>query len=859
MELDNKTLRFGSGGSAPPPHVATMATLPAPLGATPVSAGLAEIDPKRYRVRKELARGGMGRISIAQDTILGRTVALKELLTPHGPLVGRFERELALTSRLQHPAIVSIHDGGVWPSGELVYVMKLVEGESFDRVIARHASVGERVALLPHGIAVCEAIAYAHDQGIIHRDLKPANILVGEYGETVVIDWGLAKDLRDTAAVDPELETAVGPYRDLARGAETLAGDVMGTPAYMPPEQAGGDPVDARADVYALGAVLYHLLAGVPPYSGTSAMGIVDAVLNEAPVPLDERAPGVPPDLITIVAKAMARRPEDRYATAGELARDLRRFQSGQLVGAHRYSSAQLVRRWLRKHRTAVSVAALAVVALAVGGAVSVRRIVLEQRASEAARMLADKNRALAEANSSAAEGLTTFMLTNLRDQLEPIGKQELLGVVAQRVHDYYQRQPEAHGAAAQHGRSQALRNLGDVLFAQGNTVGALADYRADLAILFGMMASRPGDPTIVRDMGVANVKIAQVLATQGETEAALGSARIGVAMLERLAEGGDARALRDLSNGLDTEAQLRAMQGDPTAIYGFRASLRAAERAAVLEPGSTTGQRAVSISHNKVGDMLLAAEDMAGAIAEYRASLAVIEMLVATDTSNTFWQRDLSISHARIGDVLLPQGDVDGALAEYRAALAIAVTLAQTDPSNADWQLDLTTCHDNVGDALRAKHDNAGALAEFEAAMAIKERLRALDPSNAVARLNLMVGHNRVGDVLLDTGNAAGALAHYRTSLELATALAADDPASRDAKLDIGKVRARLGNALLATHAFEDALVQYRADLALRTELAAADPSRPDLQRGPSLAQARIDKALDAQRVASAPRRRRR
>jgi tetratricopeptide (TPR) repeat protein len=672
-----------------------------------------------------------------------------------------------------------------------------------------------------------------------------------------VIDWGLAKDLRDAAAVEPELET--GPYRDLARGAETLAGDVMGTPAYMPPEQAGGDAVDARADVYALGAVLYHLLAGVAPYSGTSAMGIVDAVLNEAPVPLDERAPGAPPDLIAIVAKAMARRPEDRYATAGELARDLRRFQSGQLVGAHRYSSAQLVRRWLRKHRTAVSVAALAVVALAVGGAVSVRRIVLEQRASEAARLLADKNRALAEANSNDAEGLTTFMLTNLRDQLEPIGKQDLLGVVAQRVHDYYRHQPEAHGAAAQHGRSQALRNLGDVLLAQGNTVGALADYRADLAILFGMMASRPGDPTVVRDMGVANVKIAQVLATQGETEAAVGSARIGVAMLERLAEGGDASALRDLSNGLDTEAQLRAMQGDATAIDAFRASLRAAERAAVLEPGSTTGLRAVSISHNKVGDMLLAAEDMTGAIAEYRASLAVIEKLVATDASNTFWQRDLSISHARIGDVLLPQGDVDGALVEYRAALAIAVTLAQTDPSNADWQLDLTTCHDNVGDALRARHDNAGALAEFEAAMTVKERLRALDPSNAVARLNLMVGHNRVGDVLLDTGDAAGALAHYRTSLELATALAADQPANRDAQLDVGKARARLGNALLATHAFEDALVQYRADLALRTELAAADPSRPDLQRGPSLAQARIAKALEAQRAVSVPRRRRR
>lgn len=254
-------------------------------------------------------------------------------------------------------------------------------------------------------------------------------------------------------------------------------------------------------------------------------MGVVASVLAEPPVPLVERAPGIPSDLLTIVAKAMARRPEDRYATAGELARDLRRFQSGQLVGAHRYSTTQLVRRWLHTHRTAVSVAALAVVALAIGGIVSVRRIVLEQRASEVARKLADKNRALAEAISSAAEGLTTFMLTNLRDQLVPIGKQDLIGVVAQRVHDYYQHQPEAHGAAAQHGRSQALRNLVDVLLAQGNTAGALADYRGDIAILFGMLASRPHDTTILRDIAVADVKIAQVVAMQGDTAA---RARVG-------------------------------------------------------------------------------------------------------------------------------------------------------------------------------------------------------------------------------------------------------------------------------------------------------------------------------------------
>jgi tetratricopeptide (TPR) repeat protein len=707
----------------------------------------------------------------------------------------RFLREAILTARLEHPAIVPVHDVGRWPSGELFYCMKRVSGRSLLDVLGDARNVSERLTLVPNLIAVADAVAYAHANGVLHRDLKPANVLVGEYGETVVIDWGLAKDLNDTS-----VDLVAGPYRDIARAAETVDGDVMGTPAYMPPEQAGGDPVDARADVYALGAVLYHLLAGAPPYTGTSAMGIVDAVLNEPPVPLSTRAAGIPEDLLTIVAKAMARRPEDRYATAGELARDLRRFQSGQLVGAHRYSTGQLVRRWLRKHRTAVGVAALAVVALAIGGIVSVRRIVLEQRASEVARRLADKNRALAEKNSSDAEGLTTFMLTNLRDQLVPIGKQELLGVVAQRVHDYYRHQPEARGDAAQQGRSQALRNLGDVLLAQGDTTGALADYRGDLAILLGMLASGAHDPLILRDMAIAHVKIAQVLAMQGGTTTALASAQFGVGILEELASTNHTTdTLGALSNAYDTEAQLRAMQGDATAVDRFRASLGVAEQAAALEPTNGTLQRSVSVSHNNIGDVLLAADDMAGAVAEYRASLVVIEALVARDPSNTLWQRDLSISHARIGDVLLPQQDIEGALAEYRAALAIAITLGKTDPTNADWQLDLAICHDNVGDALRAKQDLAGALAAFEAAMPIKEAQRAHDPSNALYARNLMGGHARIGHVLLAQGAAPAALAHYRTSLVLAEQLAAADPTNVNAKADVTRAHDRIAKALAA------------------------------------------------------------
>ncbi len=819
------------------------ATLAAPARMPRGTSGFAPIDPRRYVVRRELARGGMGRISIADDLQLGRTVALKEVLSPHGPLAARFARELALTSRLQHPSIVSVHDGGIWPSGELVYVMKLVQGEPLDKVIARTTTVADRIALLPHGIAICEAIAYAHAQGILHRDLKPANVLVGDYGETVVIDWGLAKDLHDARPTEP---TASTPYRALAHHAETVDGDVMGTPAYMPPEQANGDPVDARADVYALGAVLYHVLAGAAPYTGKTAVDVLDAVLDHPPALLADRAPGIPRELVTIVDKAMARRPEDRYASAGELAADLRRFQTGQLVGAHRYSTTQLIRRWVRKHRTAVSVAALATLLLALVGALSIRRIVAEERQAEAARVRAEHNRALAERNSEDAEGLTTFMLANLRDRLLPLGKQDLLAEVATHVQAYYRHQPEARGAKAQHGRANAYRNLGDVLLAQGDTAGALEQYRAEQALLFSLLITAPTEPSLLRDLGVSHVKIGRVLATRGDLESALAASDLGTTTLARVAATEHtALAERELSNAYDTAADLLAAQGDPRALDRYRDALSLVQRAGARDPADSSTQRAISISLNKIGDVLLATDDIPGALEHYRASLAVIQTLVARDATNTLWQRDLSISHARIGDVLLPAGDVPNALTEYQQALDIALALAKTDPTNADWQLDLAICHDNVGDALQTTGDLDGALAHFTAAMTIKERQRAQDPANTTYARNLRVGDNRLGDALLARKETRAALTHYTRSLAIAAELAAAAPLALDARRDRARAHDRVGNAQLAARDATSALAHYRAELDLRDAAAAGAVDRPDLQRGRWIARHRIGTAL--------------
>jgi tetratricopeptide (TPR) repeat protein len=306
----------------------------------------------RYALISEIAHGGGGRISIAMDRKLGRRIAVKQPLDERG--ARRLEREALVMARLEHPSIVPVHDAGRDADGAPFYAMKLLGGPNLSERIREAGTFEARLALLRVVTAVADAIAYAHARGVIHRDLKPSNVVVGEFGEVAVIDWGLAKMIGD-------LDAAAG---STAIGAElTRDGEVMGTPAYMAPEQALGAPVDARSDVYAIGAMLYHLLAGRAPYADASGGTEVIArvMANRAPAPLATIAPDVAPDLLAIVGKAMTRVPAERYPSARELAEDLHRYETGQLVAAHRYSAITRARRWLRRHALAVASSAAAI------------------------------------------------------------------------------------------------------------------------------------------------------------------------------------------------------------------------------------------------------------------------------------------------------------------------------------------------------------------------------------------------------------------------------------------------------------------------------------------------------------------
>lgn len=348
-------------------HDSLATTLPTgPVG--PAGEAVTE----RYEVRRELARGGQSVVWVAWDRELGREVAFKMPLPgPDGRVdalvEARFLREARLTARLDHPNVVTVHEFGRTADGRLFCAQRLVQGDEQGRVgtlaeaIAAATAPEERLALLPRVLAVCNAVAYAHQSGVVHRDLKPANVVLGRLGETVVLDWGLGRVLG-------EADDAVGTSGNQFT---TVDGQVMGTPLYMSPEQARGerDRVGPRSDVWSLGVMLYEVLTGAPPFAGLGAIPRVLRAVRDEPVPpISKVAPRVPKALAAVVSRALERDEARRYPDAGALARDLKAFLDGGTVGVYEYSATELLRLVMVRNRTAslVGVVSLAILLVAV-------------------------------------------------------------------------------------------------------------------------------------------------------------------------------------------------------------------------------------------------------------------------------------------------------------------------------------------------------------------------------------------------------------------------------------------------------------------------------------------------------------
>ena len=352
-------------------HVASGSSDAQGIGATESPRLNVGAESPRFRVLRPLARGGLGAVFVAIDAELSREVALKQLLDHHAddPISRqRFLLEAEITGGLEHPGIVPVYGLGTYGDGRPYYAMRFVQGESLKDAIARfHAEKTRSVEFTRHDMAfrellgrlldVCNAMAYAHSRGVIHRDLKPSNLMLGPYGETLVVDWGLAKTQQGAEEAFPDW---VMPSRGGDPSTETISGSVLGTPGYMSPEQACGDleRIGPASDIYGLGATLFALLTNAAPVEGGSTRSILDRVVRGEIRSPRAVNPRVPRSLEAICRKAMALNPSQRYASARELADEIQRWLADEPVLADHEPLAQRLGRWLRRHRLVASVVA---------------------------------------------------------------------------------------------------------------------------------------------------------------------------------------------------------------------------------------------------------------------------------------------------------------------------------------------------------------------------------------------------------------------------------------------------------------------------------------------------------------------
>lgn len=469
-----------------------------------------------------IASGGFGLIHRSFDRRLRREVALKVPRTSSPAAQRRLLFEASLTARLEHPGIIPIHDVGRLAEGQPFYCMSLLEGGALSDAIDERSNLLGRLQLLEQVLSVADAVAYAHRRGIIHRDLKPANILLGGQGEAVIIDWGLAKICDESAE-----EVLLGPCVDRATGGlATERGAVLGTLEYMAPEQARGETIDAQADVFALGAVLFHVLAGRPPYVAAGRSELLRRIRAGARDDLRDLVPEVPRDLAAIVSRALAPQRADRYADAEGVAADLRSFLTGHVVEAHAYRFGELVRLWVRRNRVAAQVSAFASAVLLVGSFTFVHALrgeTARAREAEAAAL------ALGELAESRAEAAILARARSILDD-DPSEAISLLRQVSVETEGQLRRARQIAVAAAGRDRPTLVLqgHRATIRSIAALSDGGLASVDAGGSVWLWDLATGRGEEIL--DLGAPDSVV--VASADGSTWAALGD-EVGFAFRE--------------------------------------------------------------------------------------------------------------------------------------------------------------------------------------------------------------------------------------------------------------------------------------------------------------------------------------
>jgi tetratricopeptide (TPR) repeat protein/tRNA A-37 threonylcarbamoyl transferase component Bud32 len=745
----------------------------------------------RYRVLRPHARGGLGEVHVAEDKELNREVAFKEIQRryAHDPASrGRFLREAEINGRLEHPGVVPVYGLGNYRDGRPFYAMRLIRGESLKEALDRFhkadvpgRDAGERGLalrqLLGQFVAVCNAVAYAHSQGVLHRDLKPSNVMLGKFGETLVVDWGLAKVLGRPEGEAEGEEMALRPSS--GDGSETAAGTAVGTPAYMSPEQASGrlDLLGPASDVYGLGATFYALLTGEAPFKGEAPAELVRRVSRGEWMPPRQVKRGVPPALDAICRKAMALKPEDRYATALELAADVEHWLADEPVTAYREPLLRRLGRWRRRHPAlAAGVAVLLLAALAAGVWLKRERDAVERDVRAALQEVerlqeqgkwADAKAALERARGRLAGGGPGDLRRRVRlaeADLDMVAKLEEIRLRQTEVKDGRFNLEAADPAYAAAFQRYGVEALAPDPRQAAATIAASAIRQQLIVALDHWVTARPKKDA----QGARHLLALARLADRDPWRQ----------RLRDLLVREDRQALKDLAKEPGTLAQ-PPVTAQILAVSLWRAGAQA-EAVALLREAQQRSRGDFWLNHN-LGSYLQVSEPSRKeeALGFLRAAVAVrpqspgglLSLGVALERqgrhkeAESAFRRaialdgDYASAHGNLGVALLAQGRHK----EAEAACRKATALKEDDP----------VAHDTLGVALVAQ----GRYQEAEAAC---RRAIGLEPDHAQAHANL-------GSILLLRGRPKEAAAAYGRAIVLKDDLP-------EAHCNMGRVLNQLG-----------------------------------------------------------------
>ena len=878
--------------------VALVGSLTPPDDATAtMSFGTATSDGQRFRVLRPHAQGGLGAVFVALDRELNREVALKQILDHHAddiPSRARFLIEAEITGGLEHPGIVPVYGLGHYGDGRPFYAMRFIRGDSLKEAIAAfHADgslepdAGQRSLalrkLLRRFVDVCNAIDYAHGRGVLHRDLKPGNVIVGKHGETLVVDWGLAKSIGRAETGSTSDEHILAPSFSSV-GAETLPGSAIGTPAYMSPEQAAGDleRLGPRSDVYSLGATLYCLLTGRPPFQSKDLRAVLGDVQKGAFPQPRQGDPSIDRALEAVCLKAMALNPEDRHTSARALADDVELWTADEPVSAWREPALIRVRRWMRRNRTIVSAASAAVLAALVGLA-GVLAVQSQSNAKlrEANQRVQARFDLAREAISSFEEGVTEDdmlkgkELEGLRNKLlrSAAGFYEKLETLLQGQSDHASRAILAQSytdlgrltekigiqaeALAVHRKALALRRelagstdsdvgtkldlarslnaIGLLSMSTGDNAGALSAYEEARAMV-GPLAVGPGTTKAAQDvLGAIDHRIGGLLFRTGKSTEAMASMREGLAIQSELA-GKNPGVLQYSFNLADSHYNIGLLLSQTghaaEAMRSHKEALAIRRKLAEGNASVNDFRSSLADSHSSIGDLQAVTGHGNEALESFREALAIQRKLSEDNPAVTAFRSRLADFHNSIGTVYADAGHANEAQAAIREALGIQRKLAEDNPVVSDFQSKLALSHYNLGVAQFDAGQMADSLRSYRESLRIRRKLAKENPSVTVFHSNLMITCANIGDIHSQSGQPVEALESYREALAIGRKLAEDNPEITLFRNDLANSLSSIGNVQSKTGQPALALESYREAFAIRRKLAEDNPSFRDYQR---------------------------